>query len=246
LASLQLKHVLSKSGREAMENALRTLPKELSDAYDEIIRRIKINDTEMDGAGIQALRWIFHGARPLQMNELRVALSVKESHFDPDSEPQFHPADVLEMCQSLLVHEESSGVVRFVHLTVQEFLRPLNLSQITLAMTCLTYLEHEAFDFRSGYNQEDVKSLTRKYPFYRYAAEFWGFHVRGEAENVPGIYEVVFRLLSSEDRRRSFMRMQNLSVLYEEAPTSILHIFAVNGLAVMCKRFLQMNLRRQT
>jgi hypothetical protein len=233
--------VLFKSGREAMEHALRTLPKELSIAYDEIIRRIKINDTEMEGVGIQTLTWMFHAARPLQMDELRVALSVKESHFDPESVPQFHPADVLEMCQSLVVHEESSGVVRFVHPTVQGFLGSLNLSQVRLAKTCLTCLEHEAFDFRSGYNYKNMESLT----FYHYAAEFWGFHVRGEAENVPGLYEAVCRLLSSESRRKSFIRMQNFSYPFDEAPT-ILQIFAVNGLAVMCERFLQMNLGRQT
>jgi hypothetical protein len=246
LASLQLKHVLFKSGREAMEQALRTLPKELSTAYDEIIRRIKINDTEMEGVGIQTLTWLFHAARPLQMDELRIALSVKESHFDPESEPQFHSADVLEMCQSLVVHEESSGVVRFVHPTVQEFLGSLKLSQDRLAKTCLTYLEHEAFDFRSGFNYKNMESVTRKYTFYCYAAEFWGFHVRGEAENVPGIYEAVCRLLSPTSRRRSIMRMQNLWVrTYMEAPT-ILQIFAANGLVVMCKRFLQMNLGRHT
>ena len=54
--------------------------------------------------------------------------------------------DIIEWCQSLVVREESSGVVRFIHPTVKEFLKSRKLSVINLARTCLTYLEFNAFD----------------------------------------------------------------------------------------------------
>lgn len=243
LASLQLKHVLFKSGREQMENALMTLPTELSAAYDDIIGRIKTNDIEMESVGFETLTWIFHAARPLQMEELCIALSVKQSHFEPDDEPQFHVADILEMCQSLVVHEEASGVVRFVHPTVQEFLRPLNLSHVNLAKTCLRYLEHKEFDLVCDSLDSFVLRL-RRYKFCLYAGEFWGFHVRGEGENLPAIQQTIFRLLSSQDKRDSISQMALHSASkfdYYNFSTrnppnlTVLHILATNGLAIMCR-----------
>ena len=72
---------------------------------------------------------------------------LKRGHADIDGDPKFVTDDIIEMCQSLVVHEESSGVVRFIHPTVQEFLKSLELLPvINLAKTCLTYLENNAFD----------------------------------------------------------------------------------------------------
>ena len=129
-----------------MEMALRALPTKLSTAYHEVIDRITTQDAETEGAGMQTLAWIFHAARPLKMDELRVALDVEKGSPNADRAPQFSPVDVIEMCHSLVVHEESSGVVRFVHPTVQEYLKSFNLSKLGLAKTCLSYLEHELFD----------------------------------------------------------------------------------------------------
>jgi hypothetical protein len=232
-----------------MENALKTLPKQLSAAYDEIIGRIKTNDTEMEGAGIETLTWIFHAARPLQMEELCIALSVKQSHFVPDSEPQFHVADILEMCQSLVVHEESSGVVRFVHPTVQEFLRSLSLSHVNLANTCLRYLDHKEFDLVCD-SYDSLRTRLQRYKFCVYAAKLWGFHVRGEGENLPAMQQIIFRLFSSQDKRNSISQMALCSAWkfdYNDfwrttgysQNESVLHILASNGLAKMCRGLLE-------
>ena len=148
-----------------MEKALDTLPAELFTAYKEVTDRISKSDKEMGDAGMQALTWIFHAARPLQMDELRVVLDIEDGHWKIDDEPQFTPADIIEMCQSLVVYEESSGAVRFVHPTVQEFLRSFNFSDIVLAKTCLTYFD--AFD-DICLDDESMEIRLKRYRFCTY------------------------------------------------------------------------------
>jgi hypothetical protein len=233
-----------------MEKALRALPTKLSTAYNEVIDRITTQDAETEGAGMQTLAWIFHAAQPLKMDELRVALDVEKGPPNFDRAPQFSPVDVIEMCHSLVVHEESSGVVRFVHATVQEYLKSFTLSKLGLAKTCLTYLEHELFDGICS-DQKSMEIRLQTYKFCGYAVQYWGFHVRGDLENLPEISQTVFRLLSSEGKRNFILQTASyltsswdrLSFVKDQ---NILHIVAANGLAVMCRQFLGINLRDET
>src|SRR5271169_6309495 len=105
-----------------MENSLKKLPANQIEAYDEVLTRIKAAGSSTSDIAIQTLTWIFHAERPLQMDELLEALCVKEWQADIDHDRKFNAVDIVRMCQSLVVHEESSGVVRFIHPTVQEFL----------------------------------------------------------------------------------------------------------------------------
>lgn len=243
MANLQLKHVLIKRGRERIENALKTLPTELSTAYKDVLDRIRsTDDEEAGGAAIRTLTWILHAARPLRMHELRVALDVEEGRLDLGDEPQFTPGDIIEMCQSLVVHEESSGVVRFVHPTVQDFLKSLNFPNINLAKTCLAYLQYNAFDNICSDN-ESMQIRLRTYKFCRYAVQFWGFHVRGAAEELSDIRHTVLQLLSSEHKRNFILQTgaylgSSWNPLSFTEGQNALHIIATNGLAVICRQYL--------
>ena len=250
MASLQLSHVLVRRGREQMEKALRALPAKLSTAYNEVINRITTQDAETESAGMQTLTWIFHAARPLKMDELRVALDVEKGHPNADHAPQFSPVDVIEMCHSLVVHEESSGVVRFVHPTVQGYLESCNLSKVSLAQTCLAYLEHDLLDGICS-DKASMETRLQTYKFCGYAVNFWGFHVRGEVENLAEIQQTVVRLFASEGKKNFILQTASyltsswdrLSFVRDQ---NILHIVAANGLALMCRQFLGINLRDET
>jgi hypothetical protein len=234
-----------------MEKALDTLPTELSMAYKEVIDRISKTDEESGDAGMRILTWIFHAARPLKMDELRVALDVEDGYSNIDDEPQFSKDDIVEMCQSLVVYEESSGVVRFVHPTVQEFLISCNLSAINLARTCLTYLENNSFD-DACLVRDSLEFRLRKHKFCSYSAQFWGIHVQGEAENLPDIQETVIRLLSSHGRRNFIAQMtMYLRSRWYWAQTSrfgqtVLHIIAANGLGILSRKLLDRTLDNET
>jgi len=73
------------------------------------------------------------------------ALYAEEPLSDLDCR-KFVAVDIIGMCHSLVVHEESDGIVRFIHFTVQEFLKSLTLPVIYLAKTCVTYLQCDAFN----------------------------------------------------------------------------------------------------
>jgi hypothetical protein len=96
------------------------LPRNVSTAYGRILDRIS-RDQE-SGLVFKILSWIYHAKEPLCMNELCQALSIylgdKELHrkyfLDPDS--------IVEMCKSLITHDQESGAVRFTHSTVKDFL----------------------------------------------------------------------------------------------------------------------------
>jgi len=225
-----------------MKEALNTLPTELSTAYQEVIARITRSDTENGDVGMQTMTWIFYAARPLQMDELLVALDVQDGYLDIDEEPQFKLADIIEMCQSLVVHEESSGVVRFVHPTVQSFLKSLNLSDVNIAKSCLTYLEYEAFDEICS-NPKSLDIRLEKYKFCRYAAQFWGFHVRREVENEPDVQRAVLSLLASENKKDSMLQIEqyansSLGSIHFTKGQTLLHVIAKNELATICRFIL--------
>jgi hypothetical protein len=212
-----------------MEMALKTLPANPNGAYKQVIT------------------WIFHAARPLLIDELREVLYLEDNHVHPDSIHEFNIIDIIEMCQSLIVHEESSGIIRFIHPTVQEYLNSVKLSPVVnLAKTCLRYLMKDAFDSvcSSIYSME---MRVQEHRFCLYAARFWGYHTRGAAESFPDIAQTVFKLLESEDKRDSIMQMETYSDIrnkwWVEKPSfpkgqTILHILAMNGLAIICTHLL--------
>src|SRR5947207_7640783 len=103
------------------------------------------DDTEL---ALRILSWMHRSLRPLSMNELLEALVSEEvapgSTLEESLQCMLSPFDVIECCKSLVIYEKSSGLVRFVHFTVQEFLNthsPADFPAPThLAKACLAYL----------------------------------------------------------------------------------------------------------
>jgi hypothetical protein len=138
-----------------MRKALNSLPSTPSKAYEQVLTRIRAAKHSSETA-FRTLTWIFHAKRAVRMDELREALVVQDKkqpvELDETDMQELLAADILEICQSLVVYEEASGVVRFSHFTVQEFLESqvreskLCLPEIELAKTCLAYLPLKVFD----------------------------------------------------------------------------------------------------
>ena len=112
-----------------MEKTLSFLPANEIEAYGQIMTRIRGVRGHTSKTAIRTITWIFCAARPLQMNELLEALSVEEQLGDVNVALKYKSADIIEMCHSLVVHEESSGIVRFIHFTVQEFFKIARLTR---------------------------------------------------------------------------------------------------------------------
>jgi hypothetical protein len=232
-----------------MREALKSLPIDQLEAYQTIMSRIK-EAAEEDPSlpAIHVLSWIFHAPRPLQMEELREALVVKDGAVDLDhAHLNALPAtDIVNWCESLVVYDEASGVVRFSHATVQTFLETETLLPVNmLAKTTLTYLGFDDFERASWEDLAYQGMLLKKYKFTLYAAEFWSLHTRGDPENSPEVQRAVFALLASEGKRDSMLRFENYG-RWERGRTrptarcqTLLHVLANHGLATICKAVLQ-------
>jgi hypothetical protein len=148
------------------------------------------------------------------------------------------PSAVIECCKSLILYDVSSGLVRFTHETVQEYIAS-NMKQSIprpsdLAKTCLTYLAFDEFDVQ-GSEKAFVENRLKNYNFGRYAACFWAFHTK-EAEESPDVQEAVFACLVSEAKRNSMLQIATYArrgISFTRGQT-LLHVLAENGLAKIC------------
>ena len=108
-------------------------------AYREVLDRI--DQAEGKETALQILSWLFHAQRPLQMDELREILSIETQPPDTELYPDFlfDPVQIIHCCQSLVEFDKSSGIVRFTHYTVQEFLEKYqdNLLSLQSSQKCV-------------------------------------------------------------------------------------------------------------
>ena len=160
----------------------------LGDAYGVTLGRIREQGGEKARLGMAALMWISNSERPLAADELCHALSVKigSPNLDADNVPSI--GTLLACCQGLIAVEKETSTVRFIHFTVQEYLRVhfelFGSAHSTMAETCLNYL-----------NSQQVKALSPTYysyfwnrdlqstPFLEYSALYWGRHAKRQTSD---------------------------------------------------------------
>ena len=154
----------------------------LEDAYGATLDRINGQGGEKARLGMAALMWISHSERPLSADELCHSLAVKIGSLNLDAGHVPSTGTLLACCQGLVAVEKETSTVRFIHFTVQEFLRAhpefFSSAHSTIAETCLSYL-----------NSEQVKALSapnpdlQNTPFFEYSSLHWGTHARRELSN---------------------------------------------------------------
>jgi hypothetical protein len=161
LAKFQLEYVLKEEGLEPKAMALTSLPATETDAYNGIMKRIGELGIFSSRRAFRTLSWILHAKRPLQIQELCGALEFQEDTDSLDEAINYgqFADEIVKSCKSLVVHEESSEIMRFAHTTVQEFLRTQNLplDRDIIAKVCLKYLALDVFS-KPCINRE---SMTR-------------------------------------------------------------------------------------
>ena len=201
----------------------------------------RIEKTDMDLA-LKIFSWLSRAQRVLRMNELLEILVVEDGDAYLEREGMLKPAEVVECCKSLVLYEESSGLVRFTHETTQDFIannvQRCLLSTATLAKTCLTYLLFDELQEPSP-NEMHFQQRMQSHRFLHYAARYWDYHTR-EAEENPEIQTQVFNLLSTEARRNSIAQLElynnsNWVSINFTGDRTLLHVAAEKGFANICK-----------
>lgn len=162
-------------------------------------------------------------------------------------------ADIVDHCQGLVSHDQTSDILRFVHGTVKIFLEeriklPCEsgigryiLSPQDLAKTCLKCLESDIFDNPCP-DKKTLEERLDRCKFARYAVLFWRVHITTEAEHDHEIQKAIGYVFGPEIKRKTILQMENYVKSTwgnTETPTRtrLVHVLAANGLTTICKRF---------
>ena len=185
------------------------------------------------------------------MEELLDALIVFEGDNELHQDLKVTPDFVVQACKSLVVYDKESGIVRFTHYSVQEFLsqdkyRQKFLSSTELAMVCLTYLKFEIFK-KPCPDLDSLQVQLDKYQFLCYASQFWGYHTKGDAEQSPAIQQAIFETFKSEDKLKLLIQINtfldvNLGRCFKDPSKTnveIFHVLASNGLTTLFEILLE-------
>ena len=194
--------VLEMPTRSKRRQALEILPTDLYDTFQGIITRIqecgRAGQAEL---GMRVLMWLHFAHRPLMLNELQHALAVEKSHteFDADNIPP--KKALLDSCLGLVVVDEETSTVRFVHYTLQEYFRNNSWAEFPngytyIAETCLTYLNFGQLKQHCTSNTS-LKEKLNQYTFLKYAARYWGTYIQ-EHQQCNDLMELTKMILDHE------------------------------------------------
>jgi hypothetical protein len=177
---LQLKYLFTLKTKDAIQKRLGKLPKTLGDTYSKIYE--KISEEEELEIARRALMWVMCSRRPLSSQEW-----VNTTYWPEQVDQGVGVNSLLDMCHNLVTVDNQSQVVRFAHLSVQEYLE--NMEDFAMeegnamaAEFCLSVLLHNnvsihshlgtAFDYSVGYwmnhasqcsGSQDIINLLRSF-----------------------------------------------------------------------------------
>jgi len=167
-----------------LRNNLGNLPKTLEDMYQRIYEDISSETGSGPQCAIMGLRWVMVSRRPLTPSEWLFATA--HSLRSQDNLPL---SSMLDWCHNLVTEDKESNVIRFAHLSVQEFLGikdDFNISKAhsMAAQACLSILIDAA-------NSTPQKSEV----LAEYAAIYWAHHLnRSDDQYMQGYTLALIRM----------------------------------------------------
>jgi ankyrin repeat protein len=172
-ASIQTLCDPSMQFEEDIRLALRQLPPTLEGVYAIIITQIHKGAPLSMPLAKKALRWLLCAQQALRSDEFLKALSADLSIPNVTITVD----NLLNICCNLVKYDSELDVVRFIHLSVREYLESRepeyekSLSHSAVATTCLQTCFHGSKPKRKGY----LKNAHNK-TFYDYAIVYWPVH----------------------------------------------------------------------
>jgi len=255
LVRFQLDYVLGFAEPYDSIEALTTLPNDMETAYVQVLKRIEANRKP---TVMKVLSWLFHARVQLHQDEVREAIAVRIGQTKLPK-PLIHADVLVQYCHGLVVIDESTGIMRFSHFTVKEFLNTHYqehlLSKIECGRVCLTYLAFNVFENGPCPSLIEYKNRLSEYRFGGYASQVWGSYIRGQGESDEGALVCLGKVLKSQKKCGAMLQMQgassdrlnpfgpsrlnvvNLPVSPIEVATA-LHVMAAEGLSEIYSRLL--------
>lgn len=212
--AFQVGVIISKIRPTDVRKCLDRLPTGLDSIYENILQKINRGDEDNRELALNALSWISHATRPLHPKELREALTIAEGDSVIEDEDLLEEKQLVDVCGGLVVVDENSQTVRFVHYTVQEYLeKSSDISHgkqvhALMAKTCLTYLSLDAFDEcpDGGMNTAWLARRVDRNALYEYAACNWGYPTNSSGEE-QSVLELICKFSESGNRAESALHV---------------------------------------
>ena len=184
-AKLQIDQLLSLSCVSDIRDFLGKLPEDLERAYDEIISQINSEKGRIPEVARRAFLWMMCSRTPLKPGMLAYAACQ-----DPETRVT-NPIDininiVLEACRGLLIIDQS-GLCRFSHLSVQEYLETRRYSNgqahLVVGTVCLHMLLDSTNWQTLGSPRKDSEDpVGDDKTIFPYTIAYWPHHVRLHTE----------------------------------------------------------------
>jgi hypothetical protein len=234
LALFRIQDVLSQESPGKASAAVKSIKADLSIVYESMIGRIDTRSREL-------LQWVLFATRPLTLDELGFAITIKTGMMDLNLPGDLPFPSFIEGAQGLLTVEGERGIVRFTHMTIKEYLSDHSSQYFPgghqlLAETCLTYLSFTAMS--------DVSDHTRYwrdndlYPFLQYAAFQWGHHVHKAADD-PQTCDLALKWFSSKCfSQLNEIRCHNWPISWLSSRHKAIHEACYFGLASLAVKLL--------
>ena len=184
----------------------------------------------------KVVSWLFHAPEVLYMDELREAMIIKGGDSDLAFEYLDPPEFIVEECKSLVVYDEQTGVVRFAHSSVHDFMRENMQHRLVkvdeLAKVLLTYLSFNIFKFPCNQPFE-LKDKMQSHKLARYAARWWPEYVRGPGESNPELRRLIINIFRSPNHVLSILQLEAADIQLPRSLT-LLHFAAFHQMTVFC------------
>ncbi|KAI9783675.1 MAG: hypothetical protein M1839_003523 [Geoglossum umbratile] len=200
LAQLYMDSLGKKCSRRDVYRALESLPEGLDGTYSEVMQRIRGQDGDDPKLAERVLYWISYAFRPLTVTEIRHALAVEPGDRNLDGDAMPDEDLLVSVCAGLVTVDRESNIIRLVHYTTQDYFDrsrrdEFPTAQIEIASACLTYLSFDTFTNFNDLHYEDTEAmdnLLQENALLGYAAQHWGDHARGGAEEATAGLAVRF------------------------------------------------------
>ncbi|TFK21239.1 ankyrin [Coprinopsis marcescibilis] len=198
VASLQIDLLATCATIKDLRSALEELPRGVGAMYAATIERIEKQD-QADLAK-RALTWLLNAVESIRMVDLQYALAADSETYEFDEELLVDADTLLSVCCGLVTLEPQSGLVRLVHYTATDYLKPY-LAQMDsnpharISSVCVARLHQSGFDtFKfQGWDYGYESDIFTSNPFLRYAHKNWAIHSHSSASLPPLVSEFVLQ-----------------------------------------------------
>lgn len=193
--SLTIDSIKNERTPKKMKAAARNVPKGLSGAYTDALKRIIGKEASIRDLALKALLWVANSKKPLSESQLLQALVIEPGMTMIDDDDIVDGTHLRTDCEDLL--QLRDGHYELQHSSLGEFLRTMNATDsgeiqfygelqdqaaTILAQDCITYFKVSAFAQGPLLTEELLNEMLSQQPFMEYAGMFWGDHLREALE----------------------------------------------------------------